>query len=261
MTFSLVWLPEVLEQAGLKVAEVNGWRTRGVSEMGTVRGVICHHTATAAPGNMPTLNMLVAGRSDLPGPLAQLGLGRDGTFYVVAAGKANHAGKGLWEGVSMGNSQMIGIEGENDGRGEAWPEVQMDAYARGVAAILRKVGSGANMCCGHKEYALPKGRKSDPDFDMPSFRSRVSGFLDGQTPPPPIPAADDQARPTTRRGDRGDVVKQLQGLLALSPADGVFGPGTEAALREFQRKAGMTPDGICGPKTWAALDLVKTKGP
>jgi peptidoglycan hydrolase-like protein with peptidoglycan-binding domain len=59
---------------------------------------------------MPSLRVLIEGRSNLPGPLAQLGLGRDGTCYVIAAGRCNHAGAGLWQGVSTGNSSFIGTE-------------------------------------------------------------------------------------------------------------------------------------------------------
>ncbi|WP_213980859.1 N-acetylmuramoyl-L-alanine amidase [Sphingomonas sp. dw_22] len=254
MVYSLTWLPEVLEAAGLKVAETENWRARGRAEMGTVRGVMCHHTAT--PGhldkNMPTLDLLIRGRSDLAGPLAQLGLGRDGTFYVVAAGRANHAGAGSWEGIATGNSSFIGIEAENSGS-DPWPDVQMDAYRRGAAAILKRIGAGANMCCGHKEYALPAGRKPDPSFDMAVFRRGVSDLLAGKTPPPPIPAKDAADRPTLRRGARGPMVELLQGLLSLKQ-DGVFGPNTEAALRAFQRSAKLVPDGIAGPKTWAVLE-------
>jgi N-acetyl-anhydromuramyl-L-alanine amidase AmpD len=222
--------------------------------MGAVRGVICHHTATAAAGNMPTLGVLTRGRADLRGPLSQLGLGRDGTFYVIAAGRANHAGLGSWEGVTSGNSSFIGIEAENSGRREdPWPDVQIDAYRRGAAAILRQVGAGANMCCGHKEYALPRGRKPDPTFDMAAFRTAVADLLAGATPPPPIPAVDRKLRPTIRRGDRGAAVRRLQEALGLDP-DTVFGPQTEAKVRAFQREHGLVPDGIVGPKSWEALD-------
>ena len=253
MTFSLTWLPEVLEKAGLKVAETPGWRTRGRADMGRVRGVMCHHTANPHRGNMPTLNLLMHGRPDLPGPLCQLGLGRDGTYYVVAAGRANHAGRGAWEGVTTGNSSFIGIEAEHSGDPkDPWPPEQVDAYHRGVAAILKHVGANANMCCGHKEYALPPKRKCDPTFDMPAFRSAVGEFLVGKSPPPLIPAKDEKARPTLRRGMRGDAVRELQLALKVDP-DGVFGPRTEATVRAKQRELGLVPDGIVGPKSWAVL--------
>jgi peptidoglycan hydrolase-like protein with peptidoglycan-binding domain len=252
MPFSLTWLPEVLRGAGLIVAEEPGWLTRGRGDMGTVRGVVCHHTGTSAPGNMPTLNMLKVGRSALPGPLAQLGLGRDGTFYVVAAGRANHAGPGNWRGIS-GNSRFIGIAAENGGRPtDAWPPPQMDAYRRGVAAILRKLGADETMCCGHREYA--PGRKPDPLFDMDVFRARVRDILMGTVSIPSLIAAVSKAgRPTLRRGLRGPDVRSVQGRVG-SAVDGVFGPVTEAAVREFQRATSLRPDGIVGPRTWAEID-------
>jgi peptidoglycan hydrolase-like protein with peptidoglycan-binding domain len=263
MAFSLTWLPDVLTAAGLKVAPVEGWKTRGRGEMGKVQGVICHHTAGSRNGNMPSLGLLIKGRSDLPGPLSQLGLGRDGTFYVIAAGRCNHAGKGSWQGITTGNSNFIGIEAENTGsmKDFPWPSVQMDAYCRGVAAILNHVQKSAAFCCGHREYALPKGRKDDPLFDMGAFRDSVAAILNGTGPAAPLipttePAKPDgtRGRPTLRRGGtQAEFIKQLQRLLGMEPA-GIFGPKTEAAVRAFQREHGMVPDGIVGPKTWAALD-------
>jgi len=264
MVFSLTWLPEVLEDAGLKVAEHPGWRSRGHGDMGPIKGVICHHTAGASAnhGVMPSLNTIVNGRAAtpktkaLPGPLAQLALARDGTWIVVAAGRANHAGKGDWHGVVTGNSSMIGIEAENTGlaNDSPWPEVQMDAYRRGVAAILKRVGASADMCCGHKEYAVPKGRKSDPTFDMDNFREGVAAIMGGAAVTRPlIPAVDASLRPTLRRGAHGEMVKQMQRKLKLAD-DGAFGPATEAAVRAFQRKLGLVPDGIVGPASWRELD-------
>ena len=256
--YSLTWLPQVLQDAGLKVSECPGWQDRGHGDMGKVLGVLCHHTAT--PGkkaNMPTLNLLITGRSDLAGPLSQLGLGRDGTFYLIAAGRCYHAGAGSFKGITAGNSSFIGIEAENTGGADdiPWPEVQMDAYQRGVAAILKHIGRGAEFCAGHKEYALPKGRKTDPSFDMDPFRAAVNVLLQNtaipQSPAPIQPVA----RATLRSGSTNDasLVKLVQAKVGV-PADGVFGPNTLAAVRAFQSANGVTADGIVGPDTWAFIN-------
>ncbi len=258
MAFSLTWLPKVLLDAALKVAEQSGWRGRGRGDVGPIKGVICHHTAGPLNGNMPSLGVVTNGRSDLPGPLAQLCLGRDGTFYVVAAGRCNHAGRGNWQGVTSGNTNLIGIEAENSGftagrKKDPWPEIQMDAYRRGVAAILKKIRANAIMCCGHKEYALPQGRKNDPTFNMNEFRFQVAAIMAGTAPRPSvIPAVDAAGRPTLRRGTTGNLVKEVQTRIGVV-ASGTFDAGTEAAVRQFQRDHGLIPDGIVGPRTWATL--------
>jgi N-acetyl-anhydromuramyl-L-alanine amidase AmpD len=258
MAFSLTWLSQVLLDAGLRVAEQPGWKTRGRGDVGTTKGVICHHTAGSLAGNMPSLRIVTEGRADLPGPLAQLCLGRDGTFFVVAAGRANHAGRGNWQGLTSGNTNFIGIEAENTGhtsgpKAEPWPAIQMDAYRRGVAAILKTVGANAIMCCGHKEYALPQGRKTDPTFDMDDFRMRVAAIMAGNAPNPSIiPAADETGSPTLRRGDEGDLVEEIQATVGAD-VTGKFDAVTEAAVRAFQRLKGLVPDGIVGPRTWATL--------
>jgi hypothetical protein len=57
----------------------------------------------------------------------------------------------------------------------------------------------------------------------------------------------------SRRGSRGGV-RSLQRAIGVS-ADGVFGPGTEAAVKRYQRRHGLTPDGVVGPQTRAALGI------
>jgi len=260
MPFKLTWLPTVLKKAGLRVAECDGWPNRGAADMGTVNGVMCHHTAGSSAGNMPSLNVLVNGRHGLSGPLCHLGLGRDGTYYIVAAGRANHAGVGEWQGITKGNSRFIGIEAENTGvKSDIWPAVQLEAYSRGAAAILSHINQDERMCCGHKEYALPPGRKLDPhSLDMDAFRNEVAMHLNSPTPPKLVPPKNSDDRPTLRRGFQNNpkfLVEFVQREVGITgkKADGIFGPMTEAAVRQFQREHGLVPDGIVGPKTWKEL--------
>ena len=52
-----------------------------------------------------------------------------------------------------------------------------------------------------------------------------------------------------KRGDNNESVKQLQTKLGLE-AIGNYGPKTEDAVKAFQTKNGLTPDGIVGNTTW-----------
>ncbi|MCI6966999.1 NlpC/P60 family protein [bacterium] len=66
------------------------------------------------------------------------------------------------------------------------------------------------------------------------------------------------ASPLLRRGSRGAEVKQLQGNLIYlgylnDVADGIFGAKTEAAVRRYQSRNGLSVDGIVGEKTRAKL--------
>lgn len=254
-----VWLADVLRTAGLKTDEQPGWKARGRGDFTAIRGVVCHHTAGPRNGNAPSLGIVTNGREGLPGPLSQLVLGRDGTYFVVAAGKSNHAGQGKWHDVAAGNSQMIGIEAENTGllNDQPWPAVQMAAYIRGVAAILKHIKADAVMACGHKEYALPKGRKSDPTFDMFAFRAAVEEVMAGNAIPA-MPAPVDPTRSMLKKGDMGPSVRKLQQLLGIT-ADGNFGPKTEARVKSFQKSKGLVADGLVGQKTWAALGFTNRK--
>ncbi len=49
-------------------------------------------------------------------------------------------------------------------------------------------------------------------------------------------------------------VETLQTMLGKIPADGVFGPQTEARVREVQVVLGIVADGIVGPVTWKKLE-------
>ena len=70
-----------------------------------------------------------------------------------------------------------------------------------------------------------------------------------------------------RSGDSGEYVVVLQTMLnriarnypaipRISPVDGIFGPQTERAVREFQRIFNLNVDGIVGQATWYQLVLL-----
>ena len=83
----------------------------------------------------------------------------------------------------------------------------------------------------------------------PATRNAILTALNGGGGSIPYP----EPESVLRRGMRGGDVMWLQAALTRLgygvSVDGAFGPGTEAKLKAFQRAAGITADGICGPVT------------
>jgi len=266
---NLLDMPVVLLKASQKVSEYPGWRTRGHGQFGRMQGIILHHTVGpgARKGNMPSLETLVHGRKvpPLAGPLCNSGMGYDGTWYIVAAGIAYHAGSGHYAGIDSGNANTLGVEIENTGYGphgsippgavrENFTDKQMDAIHYGCAALLTFYKLTPRTLIAHREWT---SRKIDPhDMDMGAVRSQVGSIMRGSAPPPVvIPSVDPVGHPTVRRPAMGvleDEIIIIQKAVGVE-ADGKFGPLTEAAVRKFQIAHGLVGDGIVGPKTWAII--------
>jgi peptidoglycan hydrolase-like protein with peptidoglycan-binding domain len=68
--------------------------------------------------------------------------------------------------------------------------------------------------------------------------------------PVEVAAADTKASASSKRGD----IRALQRKVGV-PADGIFGPATERALKRWQRRRGLVADGIAGPQTRSAMGL------
>lgn len=208
-------LADAARKSGLNVVEVAGWRTRGHGPMVDVRTIVVHHTATNAgvPGNYPSMRIVRDGRSDLSGPLAQLGLGRDGTVYVIAAGLSYHAGQ--VRESDYGNAHAIGVEAEHPGVG-VWPNRQYDAYVRLCAALVNHYDLSVGDVLGHKEVCAPAGRKTDPNFPMAPFRAEIATVL----APKPKPKRPEQIRAaikslTARLATAGPVeAKRIRAAIA-----------------------------------------------
>lgn len=178
----------------VNLQEFGGWQTYGGSTFTPV-GILIHHTA-----GQNDLNVVINGRSDLPGPLANLYFDRDAPYRVtlVSGEAANHAGRGssvvldeVRRGVAVGpdaaarglydmvggNRWFYGFEAENLGDGkQIWPFDQALAMVNSAAAICRHHGWNAGHVIGHREWTR---RKIDPrGFAMSDFRAAVQSVLD-----------------------------------------------------------------------------------
>ena len=186
-----LWLADTLRAAGLVVHEVDGWQTRGSSTFDP-RWQVFHHTASHAGSDHPSLNICTYGRSDLAGPLCNVLVARNGDCWVVASGRANHAGTGRYPDGTTGNSLSIGWECENNGTGEPWPDAQLEAIAVGQAAVACHLGQPATSIIYHRTFA--PGRKIDPagpgiPQDVTVWQARVAATMTGE-PDMPLNDAD-----------------------------------------------------------------------
>lgn len=213
----ILGIPAALAARGLAVETVPGWETRGSSSFGPA-GVVDHWTAgpRGATGR-PSLNVVIHGRSDLPGPLCQVYLDRNGIPVVVAAGRANHAGAGGIRGL-VGNSSVFGIEAEAGGDGD-WTAAQRQNYPIVNAALLDLMGRDASWVFGHNEWA-PSRKIDIRDWDMPAMRAQVGAVLKGGSVPstPNTPVVDSRPR-------------NQDGSLTIAQ-DGIRGPATIARWQE-----------------------------
>jgi zinc D-Ala-D-Ala carboxypeptidase len=70
--------------------------------------------------------------------------------------------------------------------------------------------------------------------------------------------------PTIRKGSQNRAVVALQFLLRARGqtvvTDGLFGSGTENAVKNFQKEKGMEADGVVGPATWGKLAALLGRG-
>jgi N-acetylmuramoyl-L-alanine amidase len=181
-----------LRAAGITVHEWPGWEARGNGQSAAYEGGIVHHTASgygmALPGTAIG-NVLVNGRSDLPGPLCNHSGNEDGSVTCIAAHPANHAGAS--GGRSMGplpttnlfNKRVMGLEivypGTSPMRDAQYRAAQV--WARAVADVC---GDGdMQRVRAHAEVSITG--KWDPGYapgrtiDMAAFRAAATSTSQG----------------------------------------------------------------------------------
>lgn len=155
------------------------------------------------------------------------------------------------------------------------PEVgdQVFFYASGdinhTGVVVRVAGGSIVTVEGNSSDQVAERCYSAGDSKIAGYGRPNWAAVEGNVLPTPViePVAEpDEPRhyelrfPYLSKGSTGDFVRVVQTLLQARNiycgsygADGDFGPGTEKGVRDFQRRNGLTPDGIVGPDTGAAL--------
>jgi hypothetical protein len=300
-----VWLtelPDWLSDAGLDVDVYdNLWSTRSRSSGGyeSVRGIGIHHDASST-GSSEMSGCDWGWKNSSDRPIGCIRLWRNGHIIVGAAGATNTMGKGgpltSSKGTipkDQGNLYMLAIEAANNGVGEAWSNVMVDAYLTMVDTLCQRLGLQHSDVWSHAGYCQPScpGRKIDPAGPTPGYPNlggtsgvktwpdaAFRGYLDQRTdqphPPEPTPEPEPEpppsggdwmaSLPTIKKGATGEYVERMQHLLAaagyLNPAntanyDGVWGDGTDGAKARFDNDHGLAPSPPtdCGAKSWESL--------
>ncbi|MCL7988453.1 N-acetylmuramoyl-L-alanine amidase [Sphingobacterium sp. lm-10] len=144
--------------------------------------VMIHHTAqNSADETIKTFQMEPTQVS------AHYVIGRDGKVIQMVNDyfRAHHAGAGLWGNSTDLNSSSIGIELDNNGTTDPWPEVQINALIQLLTQIKENYKIPQANFIGHMDFAPT--RKSDP-ANFPWDRLSQAGFgfwYDGNLQPAP----------------------------------------------------------------------------
>jgi len=179
---------DVIRAAGVETGEnyiTDGWETRARSSGGFANpplGVMWHHTASQTTIENDLAYVILNADS---APIGNILLDREGVVWPVAAGASNTAGKGgpntFSRGVcplDQGNSTLWHIEACNNGVGEPWPQVQIDAYF--------KVSNAMNAHFGNQPFDIVTHALGAGD-----------GYTDRKVDPAPVSSIQGPWRPSS----------------------------------------------------------------
>lgn len=235
-------LLETLAQHGLQVEVVQGLRTFAEQDALFAQG-------RSKPG--PVVTRARGGQSN-----HNYGLAVD--LVPFNNGQPNwNAPLGVWTTIGR-EAEKLGLEWGGDWRKFVdKPHVQLPGLSVAEClSLFRRGGNKLDLVWAEAARRLLGAPPVPPPAPPPSGLP---------VPPPPLPPPPSggtgisSSRPMLRLKARGEAVRALQealagaGLLAAAGADGIFGPGTLAAVKKFQQSKGLTADGVVGPATWEAL--------
>jgi predicted chitinase len=200
--------------------------------------------------NLNTLNKQVdAGRPVVIGVDYKAGSngGANGTdHWITVTGRGREGGKNVYYANDPATGKQVTLK-------------QVGNRLVGGPSNYKSTGelvtfSGGNPRPGTAPKPTAPSKPSAPSKPAPKPSTSLKGT--------PLPGGD------LKRGAQGAAVKQLQAALVkagnltqkeMNTGPGVFGPRTEAALKEFQQAHGVPATGYYGPKTRAAFEKLGAK--
>lgn len=198
------WMADEFRAAGLKVVEVQGWKRRGrpasTGHFNPKGANTVHHTGVTSSSSNPApgLSTLISGRSDLPGPLCHYAVAYDGTVYVIAAGRANHAGRISKSGVpgmpygGDGNAHAMGNEVMTNGT-QTMPAAQRESIALTSAVVVLHWSRNQTWAHRHQDISAT-GKWDIGQWTTAFLRSRVADSIRKINTPATLPNRVKRAR-------------------------------------------------------------------
>jgi hypothetical protein len=174
-----------------------------------------------------------------------------------------------WESVSWGLGQVMGAHWARLGYADV---ASMVAEARdGVEGQTRQMlrfiqKAGLSEALRRRDWTAFARGYNGPAYRRNAYDTRLAAAYARHAGSTVKPAPDEggTAPVLLGRGSEGEAVRNLQRRLAALGhplvRDGVFGAATEAAVKAFQRRSKLAPDGVAGPRTLAAIAAAEARG-
>jgi N-acetylmuramoyl-L-alanine amidase len=264
------WLPAAFDKWGVKYKRVEGWADRGrpiTAGYFDPNGSLTHHTgSTSSPTNPnPSLSTLINGRSDLRGPLCQIATDYNGLIYIIAAGRANHAGAAraaMGNPSGDGNAMYIGNEVMTNGT-QKMPQAQYDAVVLAAAAIADHFNQTSATKVGLHHTTSTTGKwdlgagtgKSGVPYDVTKFRADVTARLKAGPPKPPAPA------PITTQKEPSMVLVRIKDTKPVYVSTGIERRWVQNSTDFLGLQRAIRAEGGKGVVTEISVDELEGFGP
>jgi putative chitinase len=193
------------------------------------------------------------GRKDLGNTEPGDGRRYKGRGIIQLTGRANYREYGNALGIDLENNPERALEPEVSVLTalEYWKKKKLNALADkdDVLTITKRINGGTNGLDDRKKY-LARAKKFLEDFD----------FSPPKVEDKEVPVKEEPKEPNvilSKRGERSTYVKDIQAMLKDKDyklaVDGIFGPQTESAVKQFQEDVGLPVTGYVDTATMKKL--------